>query len=85
MKGTIEVMHGAWFGACAVRVAILSGLRGSKPCSERIMVIRCSAVGCHNKYKKGSGLQFYHFPRDLEGKSKWVAALRSENWDFVDM
>ena len=27
---SIEVMHKAWFNACALRVAILSGLSGSQ-------------------------------------------------------
>ena len=45
------------------------------------MVKSCCAVGCHNKYKKGGGLQFYRFPSDPERKSKWVSAVSRENWE----
>jgi len=36
------------------------------------MMKHCSAVGCHNVYKKKSGVEFYP-----GGKSKWIVA---ENW-----
>ena len=29
---------------------------------------------------KGSGIQFYRFPSDPEKRSKWVAAVRHDNW-----
>lgn len=45
------------------------------------MVKSCCAVGCHNKYKKGSGIQFYRFPTDSEHRSKWVSAVGRENWE----
>ena len=47
------------------------------------MVKRCCAVGCHNKYKKGSGIQLYHFPSDPERKGKWVSAVSRENWEPI--
>ena len=44
------------------------------------MVKHCCAVGCHNTYKKGSGIQFYRFPTDPERRSKWVNAVSREGW-----
>ena len=44
------------------------------------MVKNCCAVGCSNVYRKGSGTKFYRFPSDPERKSKWIAAVRRENW-----
>ena len=44
------------------------------------MVKKCCAVGCHNAYRKGSGIHFYRFPTDPEHRSKWIAAVSRENW-----
>ena len=44
------------------------------------MVKHCCAVGCHNVYKKGSGVKFYRFPSDSERRSKWIASVKRENW-----
>ena len=44
------------------------------------MVKNCCAVGCSNVYRKCSGIKFYRFPSDPEQKSKWIAAVRHENW-----
>ena len=41
---------------------------------------RC-AVGCSNVFRKGSGIQFYRFPVDLERWSKWIAAVNRQNWN----
>ena len=32
----------------------------------------CCAVGCSNRFIKGSGV---HFPQDEERKSQWIAAV----------
>ena len=44
------------------------------------MVKRCCTVGCHNAYRKGTGIHFYRFPTDPEHRSKWIAAVSRENW-----
>ena len=44
------------------------------------MMKKCCAVGCHNAYRKGSGIRFYRFPRDLERRSKWIVTISRENW-----
>ena len=36
------------------------------------MGIACCAVGCSNRFIKGSGV---HFPQDEERKSQWIAAV----------
>lgn len=41
----------------------------------------CCAVGCSNVYRKGSGIQFYRFPVDLERRNKWIAAVNRQNWN----
>ena len=41
----------------------------------------CCAVGCSNVFRKGSGIQFYRFPVDLERWSKWIAAVNRQNWN----
>ncbi len=40
----------------------------------------CCAVGCTNRYSKGSGIHFYRFPRDEERRAKWVVAVARKNW-----
>ena len=44
------------------------------------MVKSCCAIGCTNRYKKGSGIQFYRFPEDKVRRSKWTAAVERKNW-----
>ena len=44
------------------------------------MVKSCCAFGCTNRYYKGTKLSFYRFPADRERRSKWVAALKREDW-----
>ena len=46
----------------------------------RTMGKSCCAVGCTNRYKKGSGIQFYRFPEDKARTSCWVAAVGRKNW-----
>ena len=41
----------------------------------------CCAVGCPNVYRKGSGIQFYCFPVDLECHNKWIVAVNRQNWN----
>lgn len=35
---------------------------------------------CSNRYHKGCGLSFYRFPVDSDRRSKWIAAVKRENW-----
>ena len=44
------------------------------------MVKSCSAIGCTNRSRKGSGINFYRFPVEPEKRSQWIAALRRESW-----
>ena len=41
----------------------------------------CCAVGCTNRYTKGSNLSFYRFPVDPVRRSRWVAAIKRERWE----
>ena len=41
----------------------------------------CCAVGCSNVYRKGSGIQFYRCPVDLERRNKSIAAVNRQNWN----
>jgi len=40
----------------------------------------CCAVGCTNRLKKGSGIQFYRFPEDKVRRGQLVAAVGCKNW-----
>ena len=40
----------------------------------------CSAVGCVNRYTKGSGIHFYRFPEKAEKRVRWIAAVGCKNW-----
>ena len=44
------------------------------------MVKSCCAVGCKNEFRKGGRLSFYKFPADKSVRSKWIAAVKRENW-----
>ena len=44
------------------------------------MVKNCCVVGCHNVFKKNSGIQFYRFPTNPEKQSKWIAAVKRDDW-----
>ena len=41
-------------------------------------------MGCSNVYRKGSGIQFYRFPVDLECRNKWIAAVNRQNWNTTE-
>ena len=61
--------------------AILSGKRtvaSSLVHGERIT--RHCAVRCTNRFHKGCGLPFYRFPVDPDRLSRWLAAVKRENW-----
>ena len=45
------------------------------------MVKSCCAVGCFNKYSKGSGISFYRFPTNKERRCKWIAAAKRKDWE----
>ena len=40
----------------------------------------CCAVGCSNRFVKGSGVHFYRFPQDEQRKSWWIAAVGRKDW-----
>ena len=40
----------------------------------------CCAVGCTNRFKKGSSIHFYRFPDNLDRRAKWIAAVRRNHW-----
>ena len=44
------------------------------------MVKSCCVVDCHNLYKKKSGISFHRFPRKVNRRERWIAAVRRENW-----
>ena len=43
------------------------------------MVKSCCVIGCKKSFEKG-GRSFYNFPADKDLRSKWIAAVRRENW-----
>ena len=45
------------------------------------MVKSCCTVGCHNKYEKGSGIQFYRIPKDPDCHARWVAVISRKDWN----
>lgn len=51
--------------------------------SFKIMVNKCSAVGCRNGYEKNTdkSLSFHSFPKDEFTKSAWLRRLRRENFE----
>ena len=40
----------------------------------------CCAVGCSNRFVKGSGVHFYRLPQDEQRKSRWIAAVGRKDW-----
>ena len=47
-----------------------------------VMVKNCCVVGCHNVFIKGK-ISFYRFPSAIKypvKRSKWIAAVKRENW-----
>ena len=58
------------------RCALILGLVGKKAG----MPVSCCAVGCANRYKKGSGLGFFRFPADLQRRETWVKAVSRAKW-----
>ena len=40
----------------------------------------CCAVGCVNRYAKGSGIHFYRFPEKDERRARWIAVVGRKNW-----
>ena len=61
---------------CAERsdIFVLSAILSVKSNS---MGKACCAVGCSNRFIKGSGV---HFPQDEERKSQWIAAVGRKDW-----
>ena len=39
----------------------------------------CCAVYCSNRFSKGCGLHFFHFPADPDRRNLWVAAVNRKN------
>ena len=52
-------------------VAILSGKMGKS----------CCAVGCTNRYRKGSGFNFIIFRMTKIEEQSWIAAVARKNWE----
>ena len=44
------------------------------------MVKSSSAVGCTNRFMKGCGLSFYHFPKDPDRLKVWLSAMKRKDW-----
>ena len=40
----------------------------------------CCAVGCTNRFSKGSGISFYRFPTEAERRERWIAAVNRKDW-----
>ena len=40
----------------------------------------CCAVGCTNRFTKGSGVSFYRFPKDPARRALWISAVGRKNW-----
>ena len=40
----------------------------------------CCAVGCTNRFTKGTGVSFYRFPKDPARRALWIAAVGRKNW-----
>ena len=38
------------------------------------MPTSCCAIGCANRYRKGSNVKFYRFPTDALRRDLWVSA-----------
>ena len=49
--------------------------------SAAFMGKSCCAVGCVNRFQKGSGTHFYRFPKDRDRRAKWIAAVARKNWE----
>lgn len=40
----------------------------------------CCAVGCHNDRGANQDVTFHVFPRDLQRRARWIAAVRRAHW-----
>uniref|UniRef100_A0A8C4R720 THAP-type domain-containing protein n=1 Tax=Eptatretus burgeri TaxID=7764 RepID=A0A8C4R720_EPTBU len=40
----------------------------------------CCAPRCTQRYTKGSGVQFYRFPAEVDRQNLWISVLRREKW-----
>ena len=40
----------------------------------------CCAVGCTNRYSKGSPVHFYRFPDDSRRRAMWMTAVNRKEW-----
>ncbi|XP_053320665.1 peroxynitrite isomerase THAP4-like [Spea bombifrons] len=56
---------------------------GNEYCPEKKDVqLTCSVPGCSNQFFKTKGKRFFRFPmKDPERLSKWVAAMKTKNWN----
>ncbi|XP_048029372.1 THAP domain-containing protein 1-like isoform X3 [Megalobrama amblycephala] len=41
----------------------------------------CCVTDCKNRFNKESDLSFYRLPKAKEKRSKWIAAIRRNNWN----
>ena len=44
----------------------------------------CCAMGCSNRFYKGCGLHFYHFPVDTDRLNCWIAAVNRKDWQSTE-
>ena len=40
----------------------------------------CCAVGCTNRFTKGSSIHFYRFPDDPARRVRWISAVNRKDW-----
>nr|XP_034334865.1 uncharacterized protein LOC117692019 [Crassostrea gigas] len=43
-------------------------------------MVNCAAFGCNNKAGKGSGLSFFHFPKDSNLRKQWIYYCRRKDF-----
>ncbi|KAK6168738.1 hypothetical protein SNE40_019923 [Patella caerulea] len=44
------------------------------------MPATCCCFGCKNRHAHGSNVRFFRIPKDQYVQTKWIAAIRRENW-----
>ena len=48
---------------------------------NKSMLSTCCAIGCTNRYRKGSEVKFYRFPSDSQRRNLWIQAIRRKDWE----
>ena len=47
---------------------------------SNVMPVSCAAVGCTQRFQKGSGVGFSRFPVESSKKMRWIVAMRRDKW-----